>query len=85
MEECTKSYFAGFHNLWPLLHGPTYDNSEPFYLTSTVIIIGLWFQEPPTSSTNVSKDIIKAHSMLVDQLLVKLVSNLVLLMEPIWN
>jgi hypothetical protein len=77
VEECQKSYFETFHERWPVLFGSDVQlESEAFCVGVTVVIIGLWSRERHDADGRVRSEILKAHEMLVDEFLLKLVSSL---------
>lgn len=68
---CINAYLGRFHDRWPVLHAPTFEQEvDSVRLRSTTIIIGSWLQ----SETEDNSLIFDIHSILVKRLLDELVS-----------
>lgn len=69
--ECLRAYITHFHDRWPILHIPTFEQEViSIGLRSTAIIIGSWLRNESADSSLVY-DI---HNILVKNLLADLVS-----------
>jgi hypothetical protein len=69
---CIKAYMGRFHDRWPILHSPTFEQEvNSIGLRSTAIIIGSWVQDE-TADNDL---IFEIHSTLVKHLLDELVSS----------
>ncbi|KAL7794422.1 hypothetical protein V8C37DRAFT_376614 [Trichoderma ceciliae] len=63
---CIKAYMGRFHDRWPVLHAPTFEQEvDSVRLRSTAIMIGSWVQNE-TADNSLIFDI---HSVLVKRLL----------------
>ncbi|UKZ57463.1 hypothetical protein TrVGV298_011320 [Trichoderma virens] len=63
---CIKAYMGRFHERWPILHAPTFEEEvESVRLRSTAIIIGSWMK----NETEDNSLIFDIHSILVKRLL----------------
>ncbi|KAF7955736.1 hypothetical protein EAE96_004660 [Botrytis aclada] len=70
VEKYRSLYFANFHDCWPIIHSPTYEDEEeaPELLRPSILMIGGWIDGTPSSRDWA----LRVHHHLVEQVLPRL-------------
>lgn len=72
LAKCIRTYFRSFHERWPIVHAPVFDEkTDGTYIVATVIMIGSWHADDPS----VREGIFKLHDRFMFYLSRKMISG----------
>ncbi|GJN84041.1 hypothetical protein PLIIFM63780_007594 [Purpureocillium lilacinum] len=61
---CTESYLSTFHNRWPIVHGPSFDQAtDPVLLVASIVMINSWLHY----DRGLKELTMRIHDLLVEQ------------------
>jgi hypothetical protein len=73
LSSCLKVFFGRFHERWPVIHAPTFDErTDDAHLVGTAVMIGSWFLDP----RHIREVIIEIHKCMMSHLFNNLVGPL---------